>query len=610
MSKVLKAVATVASIVAIIPGPWQPIATTVAAAATIGAKVTAPKPIARGSITQVQLASEPMRPCLHGETFYAGIVRHQVGYGARRKKVNNPYLWQVKIFSGVGPVDALVQEQFDFKAIGSYYSSFYSSDTQLGARPESTALVPPMSAPATGWGANHKLSGCAAIGSNYLFDKDGERFASGVPLHGAIWRGVKCYDPRLDGTRPGGVGAHRVTDEDTWTYTANPALHAGAYAYGRFENGVKFYGLGVPYDGIDWAAIAAWANDCDTNDWKISGVTFEGGDQQNRVRNLDDICAAGGGRWLTAGALLSFDWHRPRVSLATITDADILEAGGEIVTLQTLRDRMNTVRPQFTDPTGNWEQVTGEPIVGATYVTEDGEPLSQTWPLNLVADTAQAGELASYALADSREIGPVTLTLGPEWRFYKPGDTLAIDSDALNFSADMVILNRQFDPAALQVTFTFKTETPAKHDFALGKVAVAPPTPVIGQTGEERDGIAATIANPRGAYMITSSTPGIRATPGDGQMTVASFTAVLDDGRDISVTGETETGLTVSTLYDVFYDLIDETLSYVVAPGTTELASSRYVFVWRAATSDGGTFPTQPDPPPGGGGGGSDTEVY
>jgi hypothetical protein len=399
-------------------------------------------------------------------------------------------MWQVKVFSGVGPVQGLVQEQFEFAAIGSYYNGFYSSDTQLGARPEATALVPPLSAPATAWDSNSRLSGCAAIGGNYKFDKEGKVFAAGQPLHGAIWEGAKVYDPRLDGTRPGGVGAHRIADDATWTYSVNPALHAGTYAYGWYEGTTLFYGIGVPDDAIDWAAVSAWANDCETNNWAISGVTVEDGTPENKIRNLDDISAAGGGRWLTASAVISFDWHRPRIALATITDADVLEAGGEILPLQSLRDRFNTVRPMFTSVLHNHEQITADAIIGTTYLAEDGQSLVQTLPLNLVKDAAQAGELASYALADSREIGPITLTLGPEWRNYRPGDTLRYVSEALNVDLILVITNRQFDPAALEVVLTFKSETAAKHAFALGKVATPPPTPIAGQTGEERDGTA------------------------------------------------------------------------------------------------------------------------
>ena len=541
MSKVLKVVATVAGAVALVAGTiatagiggaaFAAIASSVATyaglaagIATLGAGLLQPKPRATGSITNVLIDTEPPRPYMVGESFSAGVLRHRVGYGATLKKVPNPYLYEVKVFSGVGPVEQLVQEQFDFTAIGAYYSSYYSSDSQLGARPESTALVPPLSAPATGWGASHKLSGCAAIGGNYKFDRDGKVFASGTPLHGAVWRGEKCYDPRLDSTYPGGSGSHRLGTESTYTYSTNPALHAGTYAYGRYQNGIKVFGLGLSADGIDWAAIVDWANDCETNAWECHGTIYEGGRgadvRAQRVQNLDDLCAAGGGRWLVAGALLSFDWHRPRVPLATLTDDDLLEEGGSATAVQSLRDRMNGVRPQYIDPDSNWEQVTADEIIGTTYRTEDGQPLTQTWALNLVKDAAQAGELASYAMADSREIGPIELSAKAEWRFYKPGETITVNSELLGYNGPAVILQRDFDPQTLAVRLTLKSETAGKHDFALGKVATPPPTPVIGQTQEQRDGVTGeTSLNPSAvvlseipAFVISADSAGVTTT--------------------------------------------------------------------------------------------------
>jgi len=615
MSKVLRTVAVVAAAVALVATGVGAVAapalaataasvaaaaTVVSTAATLGAQITAPKPRPQGSVADVVIAVEPPRPYLIGETFFGGVVRYQAGYGATLKKVPNPYWWEVKVFSGVGPVDALVQEQLDFAPIGSYYTGFYASDTQLGARPESTALVPPYGA-APGWDSTSKLSGCAAIGSNYKFDRDGKVFAGGRGTHGAIWRGEKAYDPRLDSTRAGGSGSHRVNDETTWAYTANPALHAGTYAYGRFQSGKKIFGIGISDLGIDWAAIAAWANDCDTNGWEASGVIFEGGPDSGpelKARNLDDICAAGAGRWLMAGAVLTFDLQRPRLPLGTITDSDVKTAI-EIITLQSQRDRFNTVPPQFTDPDANWQRVTAEPIIGSTYVTEDGESKAQVWPLNMVKDATQAGQVAAYALTDSREMGPITVTLKAEWRHYKPGDCLRIESAETGLESDAVIIGRSFDPATLEVTFTFKSETEAKHDFALGKVAVAPPTPIIGMTGQQRDGIAVQTINPRGINRVRNFTPSYPVTPGDGEIVIVAFDATLEDGRTISLPAETWTGLDQLSIYMVIWDLVDEEYILADPPATTFMESNRYVFVVTTTTSDGTTFPT-PDPPPDG----------
>ena len=438
-----------------------------------------------------------------GESYSPGIIRHRTGYGPTLDKIPNPYWWEVKVFSGVGPIDGFVEELFDFQSIGGYYSGFYSSVSQLGLRPEPAALVPPLNAPATNWGASHKLSGCAAIGGNYLFDKEGRVFANGRPQHGVIARGELSYDPRLDDTYPGGVGACRLGDESTYVYSGgNPAIEAAMYAYGRYEGGVKIFGLGVDAEGIDWPAIVDWANDCDANSWEVHGTIYEGGQgidvERQRIGNLDDLCAAGGGRWFTTGAKLSFDWHRPRVPVATLTDADLLEEGGEATALQSVRERMNGVRPQYISPAHNWQQITADEIVGTTYRTEDGRALTQTWPLNLVKDATQAGQLATYAMADSREIGPIPVNADVNWRFYRPGEAITFTSEMLGYDGVCVIARTDLDPETMGVPLTLKGETAAKHAYAMGEVAVPPPTPLIGQTQEERDAIAASAREPSG----------------------------------------------------------------------------------------------------------------
>jgi hypothetical protein len=587
MSKVLRTVAIIAGAVALVAtgvgafaaagsalaktaAAVSKFASVTATAANIGAQLTAPKPTARGSITQIIMEAEPPRPYIMGETYFAGVMRHQVGYGATISKVPNPYLWEPVVYSGVS-VDALVAPQFDFGNINSYYNTFYDYDHQLGAVPESTALVPPYGT-APGWTSASKLSGNAAIGWNFKFDKDGKRYASGRPVTGAIWRGVRVYDPRQDSTFPGGSGACRLGNESTYVYSRNPPCHAGTYAYGRYQNGEKVFGIGINADAIDFEAIALWANDCDLNEWYIDGVIFEGGGQSGsgvKSRNLVDICAAGGGQWFPSGAMLSFDWNRPRVSLDTITDADIMRSGGiDVVAVQPHRERFNTVRPQYTSPNHNWQLITANPIVGSTYVTEDGESKTQTWPLNLVKVDAQAGELASYALVDSREIGPFTINLPAEWRFYRPGDTLTLDSERLDYNGQVVIQRRSFDPSTLVVTLVVRSETPAKHDFALGKVAVPPPTPVLGQTGEQRDNVFAAFVEPTAldTVLISSSwttdvDPADQlAQATDDEITVEAHTRNYSD-KQVSVNGGTittlddgVTPLAPSTLYHIYYD--------------------------------------------------------
>jgi hypothetical protein len=162
-----------------------------------------------------------------------------------------------------------------------------------------------------------------------------------------------------------------------------------------------------------------------------------------------------------------------------------------------------------------------------------------------------------------------------------------------------VVIERTPDPVTLQTNFVFKTETDAKHAYALGETAIAPPTPVIGQTGEERDAVAGYIADPRGAIRSRTTTPVAPYTPGDGQIAIVAHTATLEDGRELSLPAETITGLTVSTFFTLMWDTLTEDYITPAAPAAAQQQSSRYVFLASFKTSDGGTFPADPTPPPG-----------
>lgn len=583
-----------------------------ATAASLGAGLLTKPPPARGSETRIQVAVEPPSPCLLGEAYSAGILRHDVGYGATLKKVPNPFRWLVCVYSVAGPLTACTP-MVDFAPVSSYYTGFLATDTQLGAAPESTALVPPFGA-APGWSSSSKLSGNAAIGWNLKFDKDGKRFASGLPALGAVWKGPGVYDPRQDSTYPGGSGPCRIDDESTWVWDGlpgdliaageNPGLHAITYAYGRRQNGKQVFGIGQPVEGIDLARFVAFANVCAANGWRLSGTIYEPGDSW---ANLKDILSAGCAEPVETGGVLSVRYRAPQVSLATITEADL--AGKiNLVAMQEDRDRLNGIFPKFRDPASNWEFATAGKVSVPTFVSEDGEDKSAERQWNLVRDVDQAAQLAMYALWDGRELGPVELVLQPQWRWVKPGFCLTLHLPVADFDGDVVVLKREIDPATMTVKLTVMGETEAKHAYALGQVGTPPPTPALGQTAEERDAIAsAAIAPPRAAHEIVGyDPPEWPLSSTDTTITVAAFDGTMDDGSVVSFPASSSlTGLTADTVYGVFYDLSAGTYSAIAQPATSERADSDYAFVgWQRTAQAGGTTYTPPDPPPGGFGGG------
>jgi hypothetical protein len=437
-----------------------------------------PKQSIAGSPTQFKIDLQAPIPIMIGRTLNAGYIVHRESYGTK-----NAYQSFVAVISGAGPIDAIEAFQVDRTTItftGGAADGFYSSwmwlDTQLGATPEADALTPPAEAGAMpAWDANSKLSGYAAFLWTLKFDTKGKKYSAGVPQPGVIARGVKVYDPRLDSTYPGGTGAHRSDDETTWEYSANPWLHALAWTIGRHHNGKRVAGAGVPIDAIDVAAFVEAANVADTNSWVAGGVVDTSPGQ--KWNNLKLMAQAGGGEPVRIGALVSCTVNAPKVSLDTITYSDIV---GEAVVpaTQSRRDRINGIVPKYRSEDHGWEVVPADVVSVGTYVTEDGGERTREVDYPLVQDVDQAAQLAAYDIVNAREFGPISLPLKTRWIGYKPGDCVTINVPELNLvSQTAIVIGRALDPQSGVVTLTLKSETAAKHAFALGVTGTAPPTP-------------------------------------------------------------------------------------------------------------------------------------
>jgi hypothetical protein len=558
VAKVLRTVGKVAGLVAsvavFIPGGQviAGIAAAVSAVASVGAQVLAKPPPQVGQINQRVFGANNPQPYLMGRSYSGGVQVHDVGYGGRVDDVDNPYRWVVSVHSCCGPVDAIESTLANFAPITfasgeatGYYDNFWWRRTQLGARPESTALTPQYSG-APRWGSSYKLSGFCAVGHNLRWDKRGARFGGGqLPIIGEVVRGVRVYDPRLDSTYPGGSGSQRIATESTWAYSANPALHALAYAYGRYVNGVKVFGVDLGAASIDLASVVAWANVCDANGWTIGGTIYEPG---NKWENLKRISAAGGGVPVLTGGILRFDYQASRTSLATITRDDLAAGPLRDQLGRGWKDRHNTIVPKYRSEAHQWEFVQSAAIAISAFVTEDGETKLDEVQYDLVTDKDQAAELATYELYQRRELGPVTLPLKPHWRDYDPGEcvTLAADISPTGAALKLVMRSRSIDPASGVVNATFEAETDAKHAAALGSTGTAPPT-IAFPTAEEIDGVrGVNVEAPgfgtmeiAGSYTVGLAGNITQAHVGGGnvEVTIPTHTRVYTSGRAVSVTG-------------------------------------------------------------------------
>ena len=436
-------------------------------------------------------------PYLIGRTLTAGNIVYR-----RTHDSNNRYETFVTVLSGAGPIQSIdaffanrTTVTFDGSgnAIGPYRNQI-RQNWQLGAAGAAALAVLAGSPP--GWTASSKLSGMAASMMSFTYDsKANPPFTSEISP-AWIAKGVKVYDPRLDSTYPGGSGSCRALDESTYVWSENPALHGLTWCLGRWQNGKRVLGMGAPIASIDVAAFVEAANIADANGWKAGGVVYSRPDTGWTV--LKSILQACSARPVKFGGRISCLINTPRVSLATITDADIV---GEcsLAATQPRRSRINGVLPRYRSEAHDWQVVAADLVQVSSYVTADGDERTKDIEYALVQDATQATRLAAYDIANSRELGPGTFPLKPYYLNFRPGDCVTINSVETG-AVKMLIENRDLDPDTGIVTFTTNSETDAKHSFALGLTGGAPPTATL-------PGYSAAVTAPAsGAWTLTGGT--------------------------------------------------------------------------------------------------------
>jgi hypothetical protein len=330
-----------------------------------------------------------------------------------------------------------------------------------------------------GWTADHKLSGMAHALWDLRGDPKGDHYGAGVPEPEWIGKWVKVYDPRLDSTYPGGSGPHRALNESTYTWSANPALHALTWALGRWQNGKRTLGIGSPVENIRVADFVEAANVADANGWTCGGVEWS---TDPKWSTLKRMLQAGGAEPTMTGAMIGCRVNMPRVPIAAVT-ADKLQDSGSFPMSRSRRDRFNTVIPRYRSEDHDWEVVSGSPVSVPLYIEEDRGQRTKEIDFPLVQHEAthdgnkQAGELAAYDIVNSREAGPWRFTVGPEYIGVKTGDVITLDVPDEGIDEQPVLVRKRLiDPASFKITFEVETETTAKHDFALGKTTVPPPS--------------------------------------------------------------------------------------------------------------------------------------
>ncbi|WP_341632080.1 hypothetical protein [Sphingomonas agri] len=469
-----------------------------AALISLAAGVMAKPPKLKSAGQQLDWAADPAtgEPYVMGNAMVGASIVHQASWGDK-----NRYLGIVGVLS-LGTIAAyngfyadMTPVTFSGRNATGYYANYLYLSDQLGAQPESAALT--MTAPDAStmpdWGSAFKTSGLATVGLVLVADIDnGKVYSGGTPKMTNLVQGVKAYDMRFDSTVSGGSGSQRALTESTYAYSENPWVHAVTYAIGRWQNGVRVLGPGLPVSKIDLAAFMEAAAVADSNGWKISGMIAS---TDPKWEALKAICQAGGGYPMPTGAHLSCLVNTPKISLATITEADV-KGAVSAPQMFTRRQRLNGAIPRIRSANHGWEIVPQVAVRNSTYLTADGgNAATREFEFALIADKGdgagfnQGAQIAAYEVANTRELSPISVELGYVWSQYKLGDCLTLNLPSANLaSRKCVVIGRTLNPARNTVTLIFRTEDDAKHAWALGltgSVSVAPTTTQAHGVGDQ-----------------------------------------------------------------------------------------------------------------------------
>lgn len=444
-----------------------------------------PKPGSAGQQLNTKLDDKLPVPVAYGRTATGGSAIYRQAYGKK-----NRYLALVAVLS-VGPIAGVESYAANDTVLpfpgdphtgprttpGVSGSKLYRNKlTQRWQRGELNA--PLAITQASGQplpGSPGKLSGLAhTIG---IYDYDTDQFPQGLP--GSVWvlRGLTLYDPRKDSTYPGGAGSHRRDNPTTWEFSENPYLAALDWTLGRYQNGQKVHGICAKWGEVDVAAFIAGANVADANGWKIGGVVTAADD---KFAVLSTILQAGGGLPVSRGAQISCSVNAPKTVTFTLRASDII-GDVEIMNSTSWRNRLNSIVPTYREETQNWELYTGEEVSVAQWRTDDGgEKKTGEISFPLVQQAAQAHQLATYDLCNSREFLTVNVTAKIRALAARVGDAIVFDCPELAINGQKcLVVSREFNPADMTVNLSLKSETDSKHPFALGQSQVPPPTPAL-----------------------------------------------------------------------------------------------------------------------------------
>tara|TARA_R110001606_G_scaffold226327_1_gene374453 strand:+ start:2510 stop:5485 length:2976 start_codon:yes stop_codon:yes gene_type:complete len=298
------------------------------------------------------------------------------------------------------------------------------------------------------WTSAHRLRGIAYIYLQLEYDVDA--FPQGVPNLSAEIKGKKLFDFRDNST----------------AFSSNPALCIFDYLTDTR------LGLGISRDNIDTASFTTMANLCDENVTKVGGGTEKKYTcngivysdiapmqiLQDMLTSCLGVLSYSNGKFILKGG----QYVAPVASF----DEDDFISGININSKQSRKSLHNTVKGIFTGEETNFQPTDYPAVTSSTFVSQDGETITQDVDLPFTSSSATAQRIAKVSLFKNRQQMVLTTTLNMKAFKLQVGDTVSISNARFGFT------NKQFEVAewvmnteVLGIDVILKETTSAVYDW-------------------------------------------------------------------------------------------------------------------------------------------------
>lgn len=429
MGKVLKTVATVASVIALAATGAGAIvgAGTLIAGASLGtiAAAAGATSVVAGSLAgsgrpkipqsdtqlsrlQARLDTQAPRKMVLGSTSFPIDIRYYEGSGSNEEYVDYILVLAAHRMGALNEV--WFDDQLAWTVSGGMQAPYAAYTAAFAVVYEGNAGNTQAINGGARWGSDDRLTGCAYVHIRVKrtgnSDSDQSPYANGLPTRiTAIGVGMPMYDPRFDSTR-GGSGSMRVDDQNTWgPSSGNTIIQSLNALLGWRINGKLSVGAGIPPKYINFDSVITAANACDED------IVLSGGGTQPRYRtagafSTDDapmnivgaLLAGCAGDLLDSDGQLSFLIKTNTLAIPAVTfdDHDILSPGRwDPMGGQT--NLPNIISGNFTDPS-NRSLYQPVPYPSVRIDSEDGIERTATVDLAVVENGARGQRLAKQTL--------------------------------------------------------------------------------------------------------------------------------------------------------------------------------------------------------------------